>query len=105
MMVYRSEAEQELVDVEENVQHLTVGIPDVATYKVPRHYQCHIMGISEWFVRLLHRVAHAIACYDAQQEDQFVLIFFFVYVLLKALELHIFPYVFMNYELFMVLKF
>ena len=66
MMVYRFEAEEELGELEENLQHLTVGIPNVATDRVPRHYQCHIVGVFEWFSRLLHRVAQAIACYDAQ---------------------------------------
>ena len=65
MMVYCSEAEEELGDVEENLQHLTVGIPNVATDKVPRHYQHHTVGVSEQFSRLLHRVAQAITCYDA----------------------------------------
>ena len=66
MMVYHSEAEEELGDVEEKLQCLTMGIPDVATDRVPRHYQWHTMGVSEWFSSLLHRVAQAIACYDAQ---------------------------------------
>ena len=57
MMVYHSEVEEELGDVEENLQHLTVGIPDVATDRVPRHYQRHTMDVSERFSRLLHRVA------------------------------------------------
>ena len=65
MMVYHFEVEEELGDVEENLQHLTVGIPDVAIDKVPRCYQCHTIGVSEWFSRLLHRLAQAIACYDA----------------------------------------
>ena len=66
MMVYRSEDEEELGDVEENLQHLTVGIPDVATDRVRMHYQCHTVGVSERFSRLLRRVAQAISCYDAQ---------------------------------------
>ena len=69
MMVYHSKAEEDLGDVEENLQCFTVGIPDIATDRVPRCYQHHTMGVSEWFSRLLHRVAQAIACYDAQQED------------------------------------
>ena len=38
MMVYHSKAEEELGDLEENLQHLTVGIPDVAIDMVPRRY-------------------------------------------------------------------
>ena len=68
-MVYHSEAKEELGDLEENLQHLTVGIPDVATDKVPKCYQRHTVGVSERFSRLLCRVAQAIACYDARQED------------------------------------
>ena len=57
MMVYCFEAEEELGDLEENLQHLTVGILDVAIDKVPRHYQRHTVGVSEWFSRPLCRVA------------------------------------------------
>ena len=64
MMVYHSEAEEDIGDVEENLQCLTVGIPDIATDRVPRGYQHHTVGVSERFARLLRRVAHAIACYD-----------------------------------------
>ena len=66
MMVYRSEDEEELGDLEENLQHLTVGILDVATERVPRRYHHHTVGISEWFAKIIYRVAQAIACYDAQ---------------------------------------
>ena len=66
MMVYRSKDEEDLGDLEENLQNLTLGIPDVATDMIPRHYQRHTVGVSEWFSRLLHRVAQAIICYDAQ---------------------------------------
>ena len=38
MMLYHFEAEEELGYLEENIQHLIVGIPDVATDMVPRHY-------------------------------------------------------------------
>ena len=69
MMVYRSKAEEDLGDLEENLQHLTVGILDVATNRVPGHYQCHTVGVSKWFSRLLRRVAQVVACYDAQKED------------------------------------
>ena len=66
MMVYRSEVEEELGYVEENLQHLTMGIPNVATDRVPGHYQHHTIGVFERFSRLVHRVAQAIACYDTQ---------------------------------------
>ena len=46
MMLYSFEADEELEDLEENLQCLTVGIPDVTTGKVPRRYQCHTVGVS-----------------------------------------------------------
>ena len=68
-MLYRSEVDEELRDLEENLQHLTVGIPDMTTDEVPRHYQHHTTGVSEWFSRLLHRVAQDIACYHEHHKD------------------------------------
>ena len=38
MMDYWSEAEEELGDLEENLQQLNVGIPDMTTDEVPKHY-------------------------------------------------------------------
>ena len=45
-MVYHSEDEEDLRDIEENLQHLTMGIPDMTIDEVPRRYQCHIIGVS-----------------------------------------------------------
>ena len=69
MMLYRSEADEELGDLEENLQHLTVGISDMTTDDVPRCYLCHTVGVSGRFSRLLRRVAQAIACYHEHHED------------------------------------
>ena len=69
MMVYHSKAEEELEDLEENLQHLIVGIPDVTIDDLPRHYQRHNVGVSGWFSKLLCRVAQVIACYHEQHED------------------------------------
>ena len=63
MMAYRSEAEEELGDLEEKMQQLTMDIPDMTTDEVPRHYQHHTTGVFGWFSRLLRRVAQAIVCY------------------------------------------
>ena len=60
MMVYHSKAEDDIGDMEENLQHLTMGIPDVATDRVPRRYQSHTVGVFERFSRLLHRMYQAI---------------------------------------------
>ena len=70
MMLYHSEADEELEDLEENLRCLIVGIPDVTTDKVPRRYQRHTTGISEQFSRLLYRVAQAIACYHEQYQGE-----------------------------------
>ena len=50
MVAYRSEVDDELGDLEENLQRLTVGIPDVTTDDLPRHYQCHTDGVSRRFL-------------------------------------------------------
>ena len=45
MMIYRSKADEELRYLEENLQPLTVGIPDMTTGEVPKSYQCHTIGV------------------------------------------------------------
>ena len=70
MMLYRSEAYEELRYLEENLHHLTLGISDVTIDEVPRCYQLHTTGISRWFSRLFHRVAQAITCYHEQHQDK-----------------------------------
>ena len=69
MMVYHSEAEEELGDIEENLQQLAVDIPNMTTYEVPRHYQCHTTGVSRRFSRILRRVSQDIAYYYEHHED------------------------------------
>ena len=69
MMVYHSKAKEELEYLEENLQHLTLGIPDMTTDEVPRHYQRHTISVLGWFSSLLRRVAQAIACYHDHHED------------------------------------
>ena len=69
MMIYHSEADEELGDLEENLQRLTVGIPNMTNNEVPRNYQCHTAGVFGRFSRLLRRVAQAIACYHKHHED------------------------------------
>ena len=46
MMLYRSEADEELKYLKEKLQRLTVGIPDMTTDEVPRCYQHHTAGVS-----------------------------------------------------------
>ena len=38
-MVYHFEADEELGYLEENLERFTMGIPDMTTNEVPRHYQ------------------------------------------------------------------
>ena len=38
MMLYRSKADEEIRHLEENLQRLTMGIPDVTNDEVPRRY-------------------------------------------------------------------
>ena len=63
MAVHRSEENEDLGYLEEDLNRLTVGILDVTTDDLPRRYQRHTVGVSGWFSRLLHRVAQDIICY------------------------------------------
>ena len=71
MVAYRSEADEDLGDLEENLQRMTVGIPYVTTDDLPRCYQSHTARVSRQFSRLFRRVAQAIMCYhEHRQEDE-----------------------------------
>ena len=69
MMLYCSEYYEELEDLKENLQRLTVGIPKMTTDEVPRPYQHHTTGFSRRISSLLRRVAQDIPCYHAHHED------------------------------------
>jgi hypothetical protein len=49
--------------MEQNLEGLTTDIPDMSIEEVPRHYQCHTVGVSDSLSRLLRRVARAVVCY------------------------------------------
>jgi hypothetical protein len=49
--------------VEQNLEGLTIDIPDMLLGEVPRRDQRHTVGVSESMSRLLRRVAHAVVCY------------------------------------------
>ena len=49
--------------VEQNLEGLTVEILYISIGEIPRHYQCHIVGVSKSISRLLRRVARAVMCY------------------------------------------
>ena len=59
-MLYRSKADEEIRYIEEKLEFLTLGIPDMTTDEVPRRYQRHTAGVSGRFSRVVHRVAQAI---------------------------------------------
>ena len=70
MVAYRSEADEELGYLEENLKHLIVGISYMTTDDLPRRYQCQTARVSGRFARILRRVAQAIICYhEHRQED------------------------------------
>ena len=69
MMVYHSEAEEELRYIEENLQRLTVGILDVSTDDLPRRYQSQTAGVLGRFAKLLCRVAQVVMCYHEDHHD------------------------------------
>ena len=69
MMAYRSKEDDELGDMNENLQRFSVGIPDVTTDDLPKHYQCHTTGVLGQFARLLCRVAQVVMCYHEQHHD------------------------------------
>ena len=52
-----------LIDLEENLESLTLDIPNAAIDDVPMRYQRHTARVSSCFSRLLCRVARAIMCY------------------------------------------
>ena len=50
-------------ELEENLQSLTLDIPDVSIDDLPLRYQRPTTGVAGWFSRLLSRVAWAVMCY------------------------------------------
>jgi hypothetical protein len=52
--------------VEQNLEGLTVDIPDISIDEISRRYQRHTVGISGSLSRLIHRVARAVVCYHEQ---------------------------------------
>jgi hypothetical protein len=50
--------------VEQNLEGLTMHVPDTIVDELPRHYQCHTVDVSASIGRLLRRVAQAVACYS-----------------------------------------
>ena len=52
-----------LTAVEEQVESLTLGIPDVRIDELPLQLQRHTTGVPRRWTRLLHMIAQAVTCY------------------------------------------
>ena len=55
--------DDELMKLEENLDRLTLGIPNATIDGLPRRFQRHTAGVSCRFSHLLLRVERAIMCY------------------------------------------
>ena len=53
----------EITELEENLDQLTLDILDVVIDDLPKRYQRHMAGVSGRFSLLLRKVAHSIMCY------------------------------------------
>ena len=51
------------MELEENLERLTLDIPDASIDDLPLRYQRPMAGVSGLFSRLLHRVARAVMFY------------------------------------------
>jgi hypothetical protein len=49
--------------MEHNLEGLMAGILNMSIEEVPRHYQCHTIGMSNSLSRFLSKVAREIVCY------------------------------------------
>ena len=49
--------------VQEQVESLTLGIPDVRIDELPLQLQWHTTGVPRRWTRLLRMIAHAVTCY------------------------------------------
>jgi hypothetical protein len=59
-------AVMDLEAIEQNLEGLTMNVPDATVDELPRHYQRHTVGVSASIGRLLHKVARAVVCYSEQ---------------------------------------
>ena len=65
------EADEDIGEIDENLQRLTVGIPNVSIDDLSMRYQRHTTGVSSRFSRLLHRVSQVIMCYHEHHHDDY----------------------------------
>jgi hypothetical protein len=57
IMVGQGVAVEDLEEIEQNLEGLTMNIPDITVDELPRCYQHHTVGVSTSIGRLLRRVA------------------------------------------------
>ena len=50
-------------ELEENLERLTLDIPDVDIDEIPMRYHRSIVGVPDRFSRMLRRVAREVMCY------------------------------------------
>ena len=50
-------------EMEENLERLTLDIPDASIDDLLMHYQRHIVGVPSHFSHLLRRVVRDVMCY------------------------------------------
>jgi hypothetical protein len=53
----------DLEAIEQNLEGLTMHVPDTTVDEILRHYQRHTVVISASIGRLLHKVAREVTCY------------------------------------------
>jgi hypothetical protein len=56
-VVGRGVVVEDLEEIEQNLEGLTMNIPEIMVDELPRCYQCHTVGLSASIGRLFHRVA------------------------------------------------
>ena len=83
-------------ELEDNLERLTLDIPNVSINDLLMRYQRHTLGVPGHFSRLLHRVVRAVICYhehhkivvhDVLLKDTIASVFCMILCCLKAREL------------------
>ena len=54
---------QTLAQLQDQIEGLTLGIPDVWTDELPMRLHRHTTGVSSRWTRLLHMIAQEVTCY------------------------------------------
>ena len=52
-----------LAELQDHIEGLTLGIPDVRIEELPMRLQRHTIGVPSRWMRLLHMIAQAVTCY------------------------------------------